>query len=274
MLELSSLQKRVLSSLLITSLVFLITFFFPNWTFALLASSLIGLGLYEFFHMVEKKGIFVHKAFGIVVGMVVPIIVYFEHGMLGYVDLEPFYIVLACLLAFILQFTRRDNSQALASIAITLMGLLYIAWFFSFFVKLKFLPHGERLVAYVILVTKSSDISAYFIGKAFGKHSLIPRISPAKTVEGTVGGFLTSMASSLASKAFLGNFSFNHLFVLGLLLGTLSQVGDLAESLLKRDCGVKDSGRNLSGFGGILDLIDSLIFTTPIFYFYVLMLLK
>ena len=272
--ELSILQRRTISLFLLTSLVLLITFFFPNWVFALLASSMIGVGLYEFFTMVERKGIFVHKPFGIIIGMLVPIIIHFERGTQGYVDLEPFYIVLACLFAFILQFTRRDNTHALAGIATTLMGLLYISWFFSFFVKLKFFPNGERLVAYVILVTKSSDIGAYFIGKSFGRHSLIPRISPAKTIEGTVGGFLCSLASSLASKIFLPKFSLGHLFALGILLGILSQVGDLAESLLKRDCGVKDSGKNLSGVGGVLDAIDSLIFTAPIFYFYVLMLVK
>ncbi len=263
-----------MSSLLITGLVFLITFFFPTWVFALLASAFIGVGLNEYFGMVEKKGIFVHKYFGIITGMLIPAIVYFEYGTLGFADLEPFYIVLACLFAFILQFTRRDNSHALAAIAITLLGLLYIGWFFSFFVKVKFLPGGERLVAFVILVTKSSDIGAYFTGRAFGRHSLIPRISPSKTIEGTIGGFLSSLGVSIASKSFLPALSFKHLFILGVLLGVLSQVGDLAESLLKRDCMVKDSGQNLSGVGGVLDVIDSLIFTTPIFYFYMLLLVR
>jgi phosphatidate cytidylyltransferase len=259
---------------LVVVLVYLITFFFPNWIFAVLAALFIGFGLHEYFGMVERKGIFVYKHFGIIVGMTVPIIIYLQRGVEGYVDLDPFLIVLACLFVFILHFTRRDSSQALASIAVTMMGLLYIGWFFSFFVKLKFLPDGERLVAYLIVVTKSNDIGAYFAGRRFGRHPLIPRISPAKTVEGTIGGFLSGLAASVICKTFLPSFSYMHLVILGVLLGTLGQTGDLAESLLKRDCGVKDAGTNLSGFGGVLDLIDSLIFTTPIFYFYVIMVVK
>ena len=270
----TALIKRIITSLLISTLVALITFFFPNWVFSLLASILIGIGLVEFFNLVEKKNIFVYKTFGVIIGMLVPAIMYFQMGYEGYFTLEPFFIVIACLFIFVLQFIRRDSSQALASIAVTLFGLLYIAWMFSFFIKLKFLPNGALLVAFLILVTKMGDVGAYFIGGAIGKHNLIPRISPHKTVEGTIGGLVFSVVSALVSKLYLPDFTYWHLFTLGLLLGILAQVGDLAESLLKRDCGVKDSGTNLSGFGGVLDLIDSLIFTAPIFYFYIKVLLK
>jgi phosphatidate cytidylyltransferase len=118
------------------------------------------------------------------------------------------------------------------------------------------------------------DVGAYLVGRAFGKHPLIPRISPNKTIEGTIGGLAFSVASALAGKFYLQNFSIPHLLTLGLLLGILAQVGDLAESMLKRDCAVKDSGNSISGFGGMLDIIDSLIFTAPIFYFYVKVLFR
>lgn len=269
-----SLTKRIGTSALILTLVALVTFYFPNWVFALLASYMIGVGLFEFFTIIEKKNIFVYKYIAILIGMLVPIIIYLQHGYEGYFTAEPFYIVIACLFIFILQFTRKDSSQALASIAVTLLGLLYIAWFFSFFVKLKFLPHGTLLVAFVILVTKMGDVGAYLVGNAFGRHSLIPRISPNKTVEGTIGGLIFSVMSAMACKSFLPFFHNAHLLTLGVLLGVLAQVGDLAESLLKRDCSAKDSGKSLSGFGGVLDLMDSLIFTAPIFYFYVITVLK
>jgi phosphatidate cytidylyltransferase len=256
------------------TLVGLAVFFFPNWALALLVSAFIGLGLYEFFSLAEKKNIFVYNYFGIIIGMLVPIIVYLQKGNEGYFTLEPFFIVIACLFIFVLQFARRDSSQALASIAVTMFGLLYIAWFFSFFIKLKFLPHGTLLVSFLILVTKMGDVGAYIIGRSIGRHSLIPRISPHKTVEGTIGGLAFSVATALASKSYLPEFSYAHLVILGILLGILAQVGDLAESLLKRDCGVKDSGTNLPGFGGVLDIMDSLLFTVPIFYFYVQVLMK
>lgn len=268
-----SLRKRVISSALILTLAGLVVFYFPNWVFSLLASSMIGCALWEFFNLAERKGIFVYKYFGIFIGMLVPIIIYFQMGMEGYVTMEPFFIVIACLFTFVLLFTRRENSQALSSIAVTMFGLLYIAWFFSFFIKLKFLPQGPLLVVFLIVVTKMGDVGAYFIGRSFGKHSLIPRISPNKTVEGTIGGLIFSVGSALAGKLYLPDFSFAHLLILGLLLGILAQVGDLAESLLKRDCAVKDAGNSISGFGGMLDIIDSLIFTVPIFYFYVKVLI-
>lgn len=270
----SSLKKRITSALLILSLAAIVTFYFPNWVFSLLASSMIGCALWEFFGMAERKGIFVYKYFGILIGMLVPIIIYFQLGTEGYFAMEPFSIVIACLLTFVLLFIRRENSQSLASVAVTMFGLLYIAWFFSFFIKLKFLPQGALLVSFLILVTKMGDVGAYFVGKLFGKHSLIPRISPNKTVEGTIGGLVFSIAAALLGKLYLPNFSHLHLLLLGLLLGILAQVGDLAESLIKRDCAVKDSGDNISGFGGMLDVIDSLLFTAPIFYFYVKVIIR
>ena len=269
-----SLTRRTVTSALIITLVALITFYFPNWAFAMLASAMIGVALLEFFTIIERKNIHVYKGFVIILGMCVPLVIFLQSGVEGYFTLEPFYIIMACLFIFVLQFIRRDSSQALVSIAVTMFGLLYIAWFFSFFIKLKFLPGGALLVGFLVLVTKTGDIGAYLVGSSFGRHNLIPRISPNKTIEGTIGGLLFSIAAAVASKSYLPSFPYGHLVVLGVLLGVLAQVGDLAESLLKRDCGVKDSGANLSGFGGMLDLIDSLLFTAPIFYFYVVVLMR
>ena len=269
-----SLGKRVLSSVLILIPVGLVIFCFPNWVFSLLASAMIGCALWEFFGLAQMKGVFVYKYFGILIGMLIPVMMYFEMGVEGYVTMEPFFIVIACLFTFVLLFIRRENSQALVSIAVTMFGILYIAWFFSFFIKLKFLPQGALLVTFLVLVTKMGDVGAYFVGRFFGKHALIPRISPHKTIEGTIGGLAFSVVTALTGKYYLSNISLPHLLTLGLLLGILAQVGDLAESLLKRDCAVKDAGDSISGFGGMLDIIDSLIFTAPIFYFYVRVLFR
>lgn len=274
MADSSSLRKRIASSALILTLTGLIIFYFPNWVLTLLASGMIGCALWEFFTLAEKRGIFVYKYFGILIGMLVPITIYFHLGTEGYFEIEPFFIVIACLFTFVLLFIRRDNSQALTSAAVTMFGLLYIAWFFSFFIKLKFLAQGSLLVAFLILVTKMGDVGAYFIGRSVGKHNLIPRISPNKTIEGTIGGLVCSVGTALLCKLILPNFSYSNLLTLGLLLGILAQVGDLAESLIKRDCHAKDASNNISGFGGILDVVDSLLFTTPIFYIYVKVLIQ
>ena len=269
-----SLARRIVTSALVLALAGLVMFAFPAWAFTLLASIMISIALKEFFSMAGKKGIVVYEYFGITIGALIPLIIYFQKGLEGYFALEPFFIVIACLFIFVLQFIRRDSANAVSSIAVTLFGLLYIAWFFSFFVKLKFMPGGTLLVAFVILVTKMGDVGAYFVGNMIGRHSLIPRISPNKTVEGTLGGLAFSLVTAVVSKSYLPSFPYGHLIALGILLGILALIGDLAESLLKRDCGVKDSGTSLSGFGGMLDLIDSLLFTAPIFYFYVEVLMK
>ena len=266
------LPKRIITSALLICFIIATIFIFPSWFFCCIVSLFIGFGLYEFFGMVEKKGIFVYRYFGTIAGVLVPVIIYLKYG--GFVpDLEPFLLVLVSLFVFVLQLTRRDKSQALTGIAVTVLGLLYISWFFSFLIRLKYLPGGAYLVSYLLLVTKVGDMGAYVVGSSIGKHSLIPRISPHKTIEGTIGGVVCSVATSLASWRLLPHSSFAQLFLVGLLLGVLCQVGDLSESLIKRDCNVKDAANYLPGLGGVLDIIDSLLFTVPIFYFYARMFL-
>ncbi|PIU41847.1 MAG: hypothetical protein COS99_03490 [Candidatus Omnitrophica bacterium CG07_land_8_20_14_0_80_42_15] len=260
--------KRLLSSIVLVGSVCVIIFLLPDWVYSLVVAGLIGFGLYEFYSLVSKKGIFVYRYFGVILGVLVPLIIHLKVG--GFImDLEPFYIVIACLFIIVIQFTRKDNSQALTAISVTLFGILYISWLFSYFIKIKFLDNGALLAAFVILVTKAGDVGAYLVGSTIGKHPLIPRISPKKSKEGLIGGLIFSLAAALMSKKFLLSFDYSHLAVLGLLLGIAGQIGDLSESLIKRDCGVKDSGKRFPGMGGVLDLIDSLLFTVPIFYFYI-----
>jgi len=265
--------KRFITSLLVVFTVYAVTFLLPAWTFCLLVIFFIGAALYEFFSIVEKKGLTVYKYFGSVIGMLIPIGIFLHLGG-GHANLEPLFIVMACLFVFVRQFTRPEPAKDhLISIALTLFALFYISWFLSFFIKIRYLPGGAGLIGFLILATKSGDIGAYFVGKRFGKTPMIPRISPRKTREGAAGGLLFSVAFAAISKPLLGDVPFYHALLLGLLLGVIAQVGDLAESLFKRDFDAKDSGRNLPGLGGVLDVIDSLLFTTPIFYFYVKLLL-
>lgn len=266
--------KRIVTSLGIVFVAGIIIFLFPDWAFCLLVVLFIGFSLYEFFSTVEKRDLFVYKYFGIVAGTIIPIAIYLHLGE-GHANLEPFFIVIACLFTFVLQFARKENTNDhLVSIAVTLFALFYISWFFSFFIKIKYLPYGARLVSFLIIVTKMGDIGAYFVGNKFGKNPLISRISPRKTKEGAFGGLVFSVVSAVLCKLFLIDFSYYHAVLLGFLLGIIGQVGDLAESLFKRDFAVKDSGKRLPGLGGVLDVIDSLLFTAPIFYFYIKILLS
>ncbi|MFH1045824.1 MAG: phosphatidate cytidylyltransferase [Candidatus Omnitrophota bacterium] len=254
--------------LIVTGAVLLL---FPAWAFALLVIAFIILGLNELFLLIQQKEIGVNRKLGITLGVLLAVATYYDYKI-PY-EWSFMLIPLICLIIFAVQFTKRDN-RAVVSISTIFFGLVYVSWFLSFFIRLRSMPDlpselmRKQLIVFLILVTKSGDIGAYFLGTRFGKHSLIPRISPKKTVEGMVGGLVMSVLVAVASHTFLPNFSYLRLAILGIVLGALAQVGDLSESLIKRDCQVKDSGGTLPGLGGVLDTVDSLLFTAPIFYFY------
>jgi len=262
------LKDRLMSSFLVLALSLLAVFFFPNWVFCAVVTFLTGMALYEFYSMVEKKGLKVYKYFGTMLGILVPIFAYLEYGMKTE-GAVPFSIVLFAALIFLRQFLKKDDSNILASASVTLFGILYISWFFSFILKLKHLPNGANLVLFLIVLTEGGDAAAYFIGSAMGKHPLVPRISPKKTVEGTIGGFILTLALAFLCKPLLPGFSNWQVLVAAILVGAVAPIADLAESLFKRDCGVKDSGTSLPGLGGFLDMLDSLLITSPMLYFYV-----
>ena len=255
--------KRIISATLL--ILFIVATFMVKLFFELAVMFFIIAGLYEFFTMVEKKGIRVYKYFGIALGAIIPLSI-----MLGFEltkKWEFLFIVLTLLFLILMQFKRRESSGVIVDISTTIFGIIYVSWLFSFLIKIRELPAGLGLLAMVLLVTKLGDIGAYLVGVAFGKTPLIPRVSPKKSVEGSIGGLAFSVLGALVSKAFV-NFSYIHLISIGIFLGILAQLGDLSESLMKRDCQIKDSGRIFPGMGGALDSIDSLLFTAPVFYFY------
>lgn len=226
-----------------------------------------GVGLYEFFTLMKAAKFPVYRMFGVSMGLIVTVAVFLGEGITR--SGEVLFLVLGCLFLFVIQFSRKNNVDALIGIALTLFGILYVSWFLSFILKIRFLEDGQRWVAYLICVTKSTDIGAYLVGSAIGRHPLIPHVSPKKSVEGLIGGLALAAVVSVVWGNFLPHtFSLPHLIVLGILLGIIGQIGDLSESLMKRFCGAKDSGKLLPGMGGALDLIDSVLFTAPIFYFH------
>jgi phosphatidate cytidylyltransferase len=180
---------------------------------------------------------------------------------------ELLFIVLALFFILLMQFKRRDSSGVIVDISTTIFGILYVSWFFSFIIKIRYLEGGLGYLSALLLIIKLGDIGAYLVGSRWGKRPLLPHISPKKTVEGSLGGLLFSVLGALASKPFLP-FDYGQLLLIAVGLGVLGQLGDLSESLLKRDCQIKDSGSIFPGMGGVLDQIDSLLFTAPVFYFY------
>jgi len=277
-----NLTHRLCSSAMLIALVLVTLFWCPLWVYALVVASFVTIALYEFFTMVRHRGILIHRPLGIVLGAIFTGLVAWrslvEPGLVPRPDLGAGVTVISWMwdifwpativIIFIRQFTRENTFEALGGLATTLFGLAYIAALFSYFFYIRTLhPHqGAWQVLFLILVTKMGDAGAYVIGNVLGRHTLMPRISPRKTVEGFVGAALVSAVTAWIAQPML-NRPFAPVIVLGigLFLGFCGQLGDLAESLLKRDCQVKDTGV-IPGLGGVLDVIDSLLFTAPLFY--------
>jgi phosphatidate cytidylyltransferase len=192
-------------------------------------------------------------------------------------DFETPFLILFVLGLCVRQFVSKSNTAGILAISVTLFGLMYVPWLLSFITKINYFPglapgDGPFYVLYFILVTKFSDTGAYCVGSLIGKHKMIPRISPGKTWEGFGGAILGSVGVSLLFVQLAGShlkgMNLTHAVVLGVLLSVGAVVGDLIESLFKREAGLKDSGRLFPGIGGILDLLDSLLFNAPIMYLY------
>lgn len=163
-----------------------------------------------------------------------------------------------------------DLSRSLTDVSVLAFGILYIPVTLGHLLLTRALPDGVFLTFFVFLVTWAGDTGAYYTGMTLGRTRLAPVISPKKTVEGLVGGCVTAVASALVARAwFLPSISTLDAVVLGLLLTFAGLFGDLSESMFKRGAGMKDSGVLIPGHGGMLDRVDSLLFTAPTFYYYV-----
>lgn len=154
--------------------------------------------------------------------------------------------------------------------AVALFGPLYIGLTLSTLVFTRTLPSGEWLIVFIAVVTWASDIGAYYAGTLWGRHPLAPSISPKKSIEGLAGGLALAVAVALITQVWLvPQLPMVHALALGILMTGTGLIGDLCESAMKRAVGVKDSGGILPGHGGMLDRLDSLLFTAPTFYYYV-----
>ncbi len=254
-----------------------------NYVFLIIMVFLAATGLAEFYGLAAKRELVCFKGWGILGGVLLMVGTFLNlTGKIGTSgsparvnDFETSFLILFVLGLCLCQFFSKNNTAGILAISTTLFGLMYVPWLLNFIQKINFFPkgvEGQYYLLYFILITKISDSGAYAVGSLIGKHKMIPRISPGKTWEGFGGAILTSMLASivfahLAGKHLLG-MTMTHALILGVVLGVAAVVGDLIESLFKREAGVKDSGKYFPGIGGILDLLDSLLFNAPIMYLY------
>ena len=184
------------------------------------------------------------------------------------ITIKPLLITSAIVISLIWLLFRSSKEHAFNNWAWTMAGVLYIGWTLSYWVDLRNLEFGREWVFWLASIIVVNDISAFFIGRAWGKHSLSPVVSPKKTWEGAIGGLLASIAiSAVLGVVFALPLHCWQMVFLGCVVSVLAQFGDLVESLLKRNMNVKDSGKFLPGHGGMLDRIDSYIFTGAAVYY-------
>lgn len=248
-----------------------------GWWLAALVLAASVLGAREFYRMAAKKAARPLEMLGAVLAgaFVVEAAATLESGPgLGFgitLLVGTLVIVTAAI------WTRGVEGEPLLSISTTIVGALYTGGLLSYGIYLRHLPgvesalHGSALVFAPLLLTWTSDTFAYFVGRKWGTRKLIPRVSPGKTVQGAIGAVVGTVLVAVGYSHILYRFPAYQLgwvdaAVFGLLISVAAQVGDLAESLFKRDAGVKDSGALLPGHGGVLDRVDSLLFTLPVAY--------
>ena len=293
----TSLQKRFATGLTTGAVIIAGIAYAPAWAWMIFAIVACTVGQLEYYALVDRIGIPVFRVVGCIAGAVMTAAIFLSlHMEPGDDQLDRlgnaygwmvFTLFLTVITVLIRQFPQKHNHKPIETISASLLGVFYVPLLFNFMVLIAFAfetdvrdlsasigPNGIWLLVYLIVVTKSCDIGAFFIGSRFGRNKLIPRISPGKTWEGVGGGLLFSTAASIIFYFALGGrigtigFSLYDATVLGLFLGVTGIIGDLAESQFKRATGAKDSGTLLPGMGGLLDMLDSLLFAAPMMYTY------
>jgi phosphatidate cytidylyltransferase len=274
--------KRVISGLL-ASLLTLGVIAWGDIPYLLIIVLLVYWGILEYTDLMLRRNMRPQTPVMLFISMLLLVLIYLNFKYPGLFPGNPLHngerlIALMGTAAFFIIFTnelmRGTPEQGLINSAVNLFGTVYIGFMFAYMLLLRFIPGRDGLayVLFTLLVTWFNDTSAYFIGIKFGKHKLSPKISPKKSVEGSLAG----LAGGILAALIIGLFFHKPLWlmaVMGIIVVVAGQFGDLVESIIKRNAGVKDSGSFLPGHGGVLDRIDSLLTAAPLVYYMVIYLI-
>ncbi|MGV3503736.1 MAG: phosphatidate cytidylyltransferase [Adhaeribacter sp.] len=258
----SNFLQRIITGVL-GGLIFITGIWFNEWSFGALFLGLVVLGMLEFFKLVASKGYSPNRILGVVLGSLLFILVFLiQQDLLSarYLFLLP----PALMLSLIAELYRKKEKPFI-NIGLTYLGVMYVAVPFALLSVVGFIEgtySGLNILGIVLLIW-ASDTGAYFSGKTMGRHKLFERISPGKTWEGWAGGTLLSLGVAYVLARYLPGLDLVHWLGVAVLVSVFGVLGDLAESMLKRSLGVKDSGHLLPGHGGILDRFDSLLMVVP-----------
>jgi phosphatidate cytidylyltransferase len=261
--------QRVLVSVVAIPVI-LAASYFGNIYFFLFAVIIALISFYEFSRFVRNKDIYTNFWVGIIF-----ILLLLINEYLHYFDNYSLLLLLVIVLTLFELF--RNTGSAIINIGTTFLGILYIGFFASaligireFYPRIDYLyERGGFLIISILATIWICDSAAFFGGINLGKHKLFPRVSPKKSWEGAVFGFVFAIITMLAAKVIILDFlSWVSVIILGIIIGIFGQIGDLIESLFKRDAGVKDSSSLIPGHGGIFDRFDSLLYTAPVILLY------
>ncbi len=233
-----------------------------GWPFLALIAVIAGLGAWEYSKLLRQGGY--QPSAALAIGLSLLFV-----AQARWPELLPLAPVLtAAVLASLLLTLWHKSPQPATDWALALAGALYLGWLMGHFVLLRNLPDGLAWLALAALVVWAADVSAYFGGRAFGRHPWWPRHSPKKTWEGYLAGVLAATLAAALLGRILLDLSWLEGLALGLLAGLLAPLGDLAESMIKRQVGAKDSSNLIPGHGGVLDRIDTMLITIPLVYYW------
>jgi phosphatidate cytidylyltransferase len=267
----TTMLRRVASTVVLVPLFALVVVAAPGWVFQLLVVATSGAAVWELARMFEQARRPVHTWLG--VALAAAVTASFASVTLGAM---PAYPALAIALAAGLVLSAPVWSGVVPSTeapANTLLGITYIGWLLGFAILLHGLPQGPWLVLFLMAVTWAGETAAYAVGSLIGRRRLAPTLSPGKTLEGSAAQIVVSIVTAVLLDRWLPPGCGGAVAIAaGGLIGVVGQVGDLAESAIKRSMGTKDTSQIIPGHGGVLDRIDSLLFNIPMFYGYIAMM--
>ena len=268
-------MKRILTAIVALPILLYTVWSEIPYFFVALGSIAILLALGEFYNLASKAGCRPFASMGYIAAL--GAVAFFVMDSLVWIVAVMAALTMLSLAAALAR--PEDMGKALASVSATTFGVIYVALLAGFLIGVRMTPDAltapptphlaSKLLTTFLAMVMMTDTGAYYTGRSIGRHKLAPRVSPGKTIEGAIGGFITAIITGpLCRLIFFPEIPVTHALALGAAIGIVGQAGDLAESMLKRGSDVKDSGTLLPGHGGMLDRLDSILFCAPLLYYY------
>ncbi len=258
-------QKRWLTGVILAAVILVIILVGSTEALAAVITIFIFGGVWEYNNIVFGEGFFKEKIEGLIFAVLIPATVLYNNSRILIAVIT--FCVLSVFILFLWQV--KESNIDISSVAKVIFGIMYIPFLMSHLILLRMLGNGVFWVLFILVLAFAGDTVALYVGKYFGKNKLIPAVSPGKTVEGTIGLVCGSVVACLIFSYFcLPEISLIHIFILAFVGSIIGQLGDLFESAIKRNYGLKDASSLLPGHGGLLDRMDCLIFIVPFVYYY------